>query len=210
MVTAPRGFVWVEIDVVGKAAHGSQPDKGVDAILLCGALQMALLEYGKGLPSHPRLGQAHLHGGRIVGGEEPSSYPAKCTLTVEFRTVPGQTPDSIRKDLEGLLEGVAAKTPGFGYEAPRVTFSRPGSALEDDHPFVQTCGAAAQKVTGSTPSPAGEAFWCDAGLLNDAGVASIVYGPKGEGLHAEVEWVSVESIREVTDVMAEVAQSFCS
>lgn len=210
MVTAHRGFVWVEIDVIGKAGHGSRPDLGVDAILLSGALQVALLDYAKRLPTHPVLGKAHLHGGKIEGGEEPSSYPAKCTLTVEFRTVPPQTPESIQKELESLLEEVAARTPGFEYSAPRVTFSRPGSALADDHDFVQLFGSAIESVTQTSPSPTAEAFWCDAGLLNEAGVPCIVYGPKGQGLHAAEEWVSVTSVQEVTAVMEEAARTFCA
>jgi acetylornithine deacetylase/succinyl-diaminopimelate desuccinylase-like protein len=210
MVTAHRGFVWVELDVIGKAYHGSQPQFGVDAILLSGALQVALLEYGKTLPTHPKLGKAHLHGGRIVGGEEPSSYPAMCTLTVEFRTVPPQTPSSICEDLEKLLADVAARTPGFAYEAPRVTFSRPGSALPDDHPIVETIASAIKDVTEQDVTPGTAAFWCDAGLLNEAGIPSVVYGPSGEGLHAAEEWVSVESIREVTKVLESAARKISS
>lgn len=206
MATAHRGFVWVEIDVVGKAAHGSQPQNGVDAILLSGALQVALMEYDKTLPTHPKLGKAHLHGGRIVGGEEPSSYPAKCTLTVEFRTVPPQTPASIKQDLEALLAEVAERTPGFAYETPRVTFSRPGSALEDDHELVETFAAVVKNVTGQEATPTPIAFWCDAGLLSEVGIPCIVYGPKGEGLHAAEEWVSVESIKAVTEVLETAAR----
>ncbi|KAF3356740.1 hypothetical protein VDGD_08044 [Verticillium dahliae] len=210
MVTAHRGFVWVEIDVLGKAAHGSEPHIGIDAILLAGSLQTALLEYGLTLPTHPLLGKAHLHGGKLVGGEEPSSYPAKCTLTIEFRTVPPQTPSSIMDDLSRLLKEVAAKTPGFQYAAPRMTFSRPGSALEDDHSFVQTVRAVVGNVTGNVPEPDAAGFWCDAGLLNEAGIPSIIYGPKGEGLHAAVEWVDVDSLKEVTRVIENVARTFCS
>ncbi|CRK42754.1 hypothetical protein BN1708_008856, partial [Verticillium longisporum] len=210
MITAHRGFVWVEIDVLGKAAHGSEPHIGIDAILLAGSLQTALLEHGHTLPTHPLLGKAHLHGGKLVGGEEPSSYPAKCTLTIEFRTVPPQTPSLIIDDLNRLLKEVAAKTPDFQYAAPRMTFTRPGSALEDDHGFVQTVKTAVGNVTGNVPAPAAAGFWCDAGLLNEAGIPSIVYGPKGEGLHAAVEWVDVDSLKEVTKVMEDIARTFCS
>ncbi|KAL9948512.1 hypothetical protein D7B24_009202 [Verticillium nonalfalfae] len=209
MVTAHRGFVWVEIDVLGKAAHGSEPHIGIDAILLAGSLQTALLEYGRTLPTHPLLGKAHLHGGKLVGGEEPSSYPAKCTLTIEFRTVPPQTPSSIMDDLNRILGEVAAKTPDFRYAAPRMTFARPGSALEDDHSFVQTVRTVVGNVTGHVPAPAAAGFWCDAGLLNEAGIPSIVYGPKGEGLHAAVEWVDVDSLKEVTKVIEDITRRYC-
>ncbi|KAF9691371.1 hypothetical protein EKO04_010856 [Ascochyta lentis] len=209
IVTSHKGFVWFEIDVVGIAAHGSLPDEGVDAILLAGYLQTALLEYAKTMPSEPRLGQASLHGGRIVGGEEPSSYPDLCTLTVEFRTVPSQTPESITADLENLLSEVASKVPEFKYNKPRITFSRPPSRLTDDNPFLKSFVSSVSKTLGDAPSPVGRGFWCDAGLWNEAGIPSIVYGPKGEGLHAKEEWVSASSIREVTDVLITSIRDFC-
>jgi acetylornithine deacetylase/succinyl-diaminopimelate desuccinylase-like protein len=82
IVISHKGFVSLEVDVVGSAAHGSLPNEGVDAILLAGHFQIALLDYAKTMPSDPRLRQASLPVGLIVGGEEPSSYPALCTLTV--------------------------------------------------------------------------------------------------------------------------------
>lgn len=209
IVTSHKGFVWFEIDVLGVAAHGSLPEEGVDAILLAGYLQTALLDYAKTMPSDPRLGQASLHGGRIVGGEEPSSYPAMCTVTVEFRTVPTQSPESLVIDLDNLLDGIAKKVPQFKYNRPRVSFSRPSSGLEDDDTFVQAFVSSVSKTLGSVPRPAGRAFWCDAGLLNQAGIPSIVYGPKGEGLHAREEWVSALSVREVTSVLETTIRDFC-
>ncbi|KAH7079873.1 diaminopropionate ammonia-lyase [Paraphoma chrysanthemicola] len=209
IVTSHKGFVWFEIDVLGVAAHGSLPEEGVDAILLAGYMQTALLDYAKTMPSDPRLGQASLHGGRIIGGEEPSSYPSMCTLTIEFRTVPAQSPESIAADLEHLLSTVAARVPQFKYNKPRMTFSRPPSGLSDDNSFVQSFVSSVAKTLGSASTPTGKAFWCDAGLLNKAGIPSIVYGPKGEGLHAREEWVSASSIRKVADVLETAIRDFC-
>ncbi|KAH6629708.1 diaminopropionate ammonia-lyase [Boeremia exigua] len=209
IVTSHKGFVWFEIDVLGVAAHGSLPEEGVDAILLAGYLQTALLDYAKTMPSDPRLGQASLHGGRVVGGEEPSSYPAICTLTIEFRTVPTQSPESLAADLDDLLKSIASKIPQFSYNTPRITFSRPPSGLADENEFVQTFISSVSKTLGDAPVPAGRAFWCDAGLLNEAGIPSIVYGPKGEGLHAREEWVSASSIHDVTNVLETIIRDFC-
>ncbi|KAJ4318033.1 hypothetical protein N0V94_004634 [Neodidymelliopsis sp. IMI 364377] len=208
IVTSHKGFVWFEIDVLGVAAHGSLPEEGVDAILLAGHMQTALLEYAKTMPSDPRLGQASLHGGRIIGGDEPSSYPALCTLTVEFRTVPSQSPESVSVDLKNLLKGIAAKVPEFRYNTPRITFSRPPSGLEDEHPFVQSFVSSVSKTLGDAPSPVGRAFWCDAGLLTQAGIPSIVYGPKGKGLHVAEEWVSASSVRDVSKVLETTMRDF--
>lgn len=209
IVTSHKGFVWFEIDVLGVAAHGSLPEEGVDAILLAGYLQTALLDYAKSMPSDPRLGQASLHGGRITGGEEPSSYPDMCTLTVEFRTVPSQSLESLVADLDNMLSNIARKVPQFKYHAPRVTFSRPPSNLADDNVFVKTFVSSVSRTLGSAPALAGRGFWCDAGLLTHAGIPSIIYGPVGKGLHAKEEWVSAESICEVTNVLEAIIVDFC-
>ncbi|TEA04261.1 Diaminopropionate ammonia-lyase [Colletotrichum sidae] len=207
---AHKGFIWVEIDILGVAAHGSEPDKGVDAILHAGAVQTALLEHSRALPVDERLGKASLHGGLIVGGEEPSSYPAKCTLTVEYRTVPLQTSESILADLEGILKRIATGCSDFKYAPPRMTFSRPPFALEDEDAFVQLFVSRTADTLGQAPKPVGLPFWCDAALLHQAGIPTVVYGPKGVGLHGKEEWVSVESVREVFSVMRNVVEGFCS
>ncbi|KAL0938183.1 diaminopropionate ammonia-lyase [Colletotrichum truncatum] len=210
IIYAHKGFIWVEIDVLGVAAHGSMPETGVDAILLAGAVQTALLEYSQTLPSDPRLGKASLHGGLIQGGEEPSSYPDKCTLTVEFRTIPSQTKQAILRDVQDILERIAANTPQFKYAPPRVTFERPSFALEKNDEFLKTFVDHVSGTLGKAPEPIGLSFWCDAALLYQAGIPSVVYGPKGAGLHGKEEWVGVESLREVTAVLSSVIKDFCA
>lgn len=210
IIIAHKGFVWIEIDVIGIAAHGSMPELGVDAILLAGAVQTALLDYSKTLPSDPRLGKASLHGGLIQGGEEPSSYPAHCTLTVEFRTIPSQTPENILADVEDILERIASSNPAFKYATPRIKFSRPSFAMNPDNDFVKTFVSSLSKALGEAPTPIGLAFWCDAALLYEVGIPSVVYGPKGAGLHGKKEWVSIKSLLEVTSVLAGVVKDFCA
>ncbi|GKT52219.1 diaminopropionate ammonia-lyase [Colletotrichum spaethianum] len=153
IIIAHKGFVWVEIEILGVAAHGSMPEQGVDAILLAGAVQTALLEYSKTLPSDPRLGKASLHAGLIQGGEEPSSYPARCTLTVEFRTIPSQTSDSILHDVEAILKRIGSSNPEFTYSPPRVTFSRPSFSLNAEDDFVNTFVAGVSRTLGKAPAP---------------------------------------------------------
>ncbi|KAK1492471.1 diaminopropionate ammonia-lyase [Colletotrichum tamarilloi] len=210
MAIAHKGFIWVEIDILGVAAHGSRPEDGVDAILLAGAVQTALLEYSKSLPSDSRLGKASLHAGLIQGGEEPSSYPERCTLTVEFRTIPAQTTERILEDIESILSSIAKSNPDFKYAAPRKTFSRPPLGQSPDDEFIKTFVSATSKCLGEAQEPVACSFWCDAALLNEVGISSVVYGPKSFGIHGKEEWVSVESIREVASVMETVIQEFCA
>ena len=209
IVPAHKGFLWVEVDILGVAGHGSNPATGVDSILLAGRFLNALEGYQRQLPVDDVLGPASLHCGLIKGGEEPSSYPAKCTITVEFRTVPGQTDDSIVQDMQTLLANIAKETPDFKYAEPRVTISRPTQKIPSDHPIMQKTVDIATKSFGHAPSVEGAPFWCDAALLTRAGTPTIVFGPAGEGLHAKEEWVDVKSIEQVSEVFTGLIQNFC-
>lgn len=209
IIPAHKGFLWVEIDILGVAGHGSNPATGVDSILLAGKFLNSLEGYQRQLPIDDVLGPASLHCGLIKGGEEPSSYPAKCTITVEFRTIPGQTDKSILQDMQVLLSGISKDTPDFEYAEPRIIMSRPTQKVPFDHPLVQKTSQLATKSLGCAPSIQGAAFWCDAAFLTQAGTPTIVFGPSGEGLHAKEEWVDVQSTQQVSEVLVGLAQDFC-
>lgn len=209
IVPAHKGLLWVEVDILGVAGHGSNPATGVDSILLAGRFLNALEGYQRQLPIDDILGPASLHCGLIEGGEEPSSYPAKCTVTVEFRTIPGQTDDSILKDMQTLLSDIAKNTPAFKYAEPRTIISRPTQKVPPDHCLVQKTVEHATKSLGHAPSVESAAIWCDAALLTQAGTPAIVFGPSGEGLHAKEEWVDVESIRQISETLMNLVQDFC-
>lgn len=209
LIVAHKGFVWAEVDILGVAAHGSQPALGVDAILHAGWFLSALEAYQRTLPTDDVLGPASLHCGLIRGGEEPSSYPAKCTVTIEFRTIPCQTEQSILQDMRRLLANIAQDKPEFRYADPRITLSRPTQKLAARHPLVQKTVEIATPILGHCPRVGSLPFWCDAALLSEVGVPAIVFGPAGAGLHAKEEYVDVESVRKIEAVLVELIKEFC-
>src|SRR5262249_6518330 len=144
--TAHKGFVWIDVDILGVAAHGSQPESGIDAIMNAGPFLTALKYYADSLPTDEILGKGSLHCGLIKGGVEPSTYPASCSITVEFRTVAGQTPELIVQDLKAILQDIAKTDAQFKYSRPRVTLSRPVHKLSPTHPFAAAAINAAESV----------------------------------------------------------------
>ncbi|PYH81099.1 hypothetical protein BO82DRAFT_284811 [Aspergillus uvarum CBS 121591] len=206
---AHKGFVWVELEVQGRAAHGSNPAAGVDAIMNMGLLLQALKQYQQQLPVDEVLGQASLHCGVINGGDEVSSYPASCTLTVEFRTVPAQTEEIILNELRDLLTRIKTQDSEFQFSEPRITFSRPCQYLPESHPLVQQVVEISKEVLEEPVPVVSVPFWCDAALLTQAGIPSIVLGPVGEGLHAKEEWVEVNSARQLTEMLEKLRKLPC-
>ena len=131
---AHKGFTWFDVTIEGRAAHGSRPDLGIDAIAKAGRFLDALDELATRLasgPAHPALGPGSVHASTIRGGEERSSYPAECTVAVEWRTVPGQDASTVEAELRSILDGIAAADPAFRYRLTPGLERSPFEAYRD-------------------------------------------------------------------------------
>ena len=200
VAVAHRGFAGFRVETTGVAAHGSRPDLGVDAIAAIGPVLVELAALDARLRErapHPLLGTASLHTSTIEGGQELSSYPARCVLTGERRTLPGETAAEVEQELREALERAATDAELH----PLV--SRDAYELDPDAEI-------ARLVADRAGSPVvGAPFWTDAALLGAAGIPTVLFGPSGDGAHAEVEWVDLPSVERVRDVLVAVATEFC-
>jgi acetylornithine deacetylase len=195
-----RGFAGFEIETRGVAAHGSRPDLGVDAIVRMGPILVALEALDRQLQAgvrHPLLGPGSLHASLIAGGQEFSSYPERCVVTGERRTLPGETVADVERDLEALL------VPGEDSEVRMLT-ARDAFELGPEHELVRVVLAAA-----GTTGVVGLPFWADSALTSAAGIPTLLFGPVGAGAHAAVEWVDVASLDRCREVYVEVATALC-
>jgi acetylornithine deacetylase/succinyl-diaminopimelate desuccinylase family protein len=212
IITAHKGFVWFEIDILGLASHGSQPKLGIDAISKAGYFLVELDKLAIKLNEQSPvsiLGNPSVHSSLITGGEEASSYPAKCTITIEYRLIETETPESIRETIDGILKRLEGEVKDFKYEL-RTGFSRKPFNIERDHPFVELLANHVAKATNSSKAVFSTgAYWTDTALLYEKGIPAVLFGPKGFGLHSKCEWVEIDSIKEVTDALNGVIAEFC-
>ena len=197
---AHKGFVAFEVETVGVAAHGSRPDLGVDAIAAMGpvltgiAALEARLQSGTG---HPLLGTGSVHASVIEGGQEYSSYPARCRLQGERRIVPGETVETTRTELEELTAGTGAIV--------SVPFHRSPFESSADADIVRALHRhLAHEEVG------GVAFWADSALIADAGIPTVVFGPRVGGIHGVDEWVDLASLDRCYQAYVAVARELCS
>lgn len=210
IAVAHKGFEWAQIDTIGRAAHGSRPAEGIDAILHMGRVLLALQELDGRLqdgPSHPRLGTASLHAAIIAGGHELSSYPDRCTLQLERRTLPGEPAGVLADEVTAILSRLAADDAAFVAESASL-FGRPPYELEATHPLPVALGAAARAV-GCRAATIGMSFWTDAAVLGAAGIPSVLFGPTGAGLHSVDEWVDLASVRQCRDALTGLIRDWC-
>lgn len=204
--TAHRGFVWTEVTVTGVAAHGSRPHLGADAVLAAGHHLVAFDHLDRRLRGrpHPFLGPGNLHASLINGGTEESTIPDRCVFTVERRTLPGETLERVEADVADLLERCRPADPRLEVSARTVLY-RPAMETPASTPVVRMLLDAAGP--GTTVAPM--SYWADSAFLSDAGIPTVLYGPEGEGAHADVEWVSLSGTSTVATVLTGLARTFC-
>jgi acetylornithine deacetylase len=207
---AHKGYAWFEVITHGRAAHGSLPAEGRDAIRMMGRVLNLLDALDRKLAAgepHPLLGHGSLHASLIRGGQELSSYPAECRLEIERRTLPGESAAEAEADLRGLLEGLRVRDPEFRATARGLAF-RPPYEIAADADLVQRVSAAIRAVTGPVELT-GMAAWTDTALLSAAGIPGVVFGPRGRGLHGADEYVELDSVVACAEVLHHVIRAFC-
>lgn len=208
---AHKGFVWLEAATAGRAAHGSLPDAGIDAIAKMGRILVGIEELDRRLaagPRHPLLGTGSVHASLIRGGREASSYPAECSLTIERRTVPPETEADAAAEIQGILDGGAHSDPDFR-AIVRVTFARPWLDGSPDQELAELVRRDLEARTGRPAETVGLTYWADASILAAAGIPTVVFGPHGVNHHGAAEWVDLPSVQICREVVAAVATRFC-
>ncbi len=208
---AHKGFIWLEVETQGIAAHGSRPDLGVDAIVKMGKVLVGLEDLDRSLRSHPShrlLASGSLHASLITGGQELSSYPEHCILSIERRTIPGETPASVESQIRTIFDQVAASDPAFKASL-RTTLVRDAFEVAEDEPIVQVVRRQAAALLGHEPAIVGATPWMDSAILSAAGIPTVVFGPGGEGAHAVVEWVDLDQVGRCAEVLVACAGEFC-
>ncbi len=211
LVVAHKGFVWSEIEVTGRSAHGSRPHLGVDAIVKMGAVLRELERLDRSLAGrdHPLLGRASVHASLIEGGAELSSYPATCRLGLERRTLPGETGEQIEREVETLLQRCRAADPAF--EAlHRTLLVREPFEIGREEELVTLVEDATAEVLPVRAKIGGASYWADAAYIAAAGIPTVLFGPGGEGAHAIEEWVSLSDTEAVARTLVGVAARLCA
>lgn len=205
LIVAHKGFVWVEIETTGVAAHGSRWQEGVSAIARMGRI-IAALDHFDGTVlrgrTHALLGPASMHCATVAGGDGWSTYAQHCTLHVERRTLPGESPEAVLSEVRAVIAEA-------GEEAEvRDVLSRAPLECSPDTAIARAVHSAVRDDTGAPPEIAGVGYWMDAAIFADAGADTVDYGPTGTGAHGALEWVDLESVGRCGRVLAAAAARY--
>ena len=205
-----KGFAWIEIETRGRAAHGSRPRDGRDAILRMGRVLNRLERLDRELqsqPPHSIMGPGSLHASVVQGGRELSSYPESCRLEMERRTIGAESGATALEEVTAILADLAREDPEFEATA-RLMFSRPPYELAPEHPLPQLLVDAVESL-GTRTATVGMSFWTDAAVLGAAGIPSVLFGPGGAGLHSRQEYVTTQDVVTCRDALSRLALDWC-
>ena len=208
---AHKGFIWLQVETLGRAAHGSRFDKGIDANLHMGRFlgQLEKLEQElRGRDPHALVGPPSLHAATLRGGTELSMYAAHCRLGIERRTIPGEREAQIVSEIQEIVDRLSAEDPTFSASVKTVLTREPFE-VDAQMDIVRAVDEAALAVLGQVPKKMGDTPWMDSALLAAAGVETVIIGPHGAGAHAVEEWVSLDSVANLASILAESAKRYC-
>jgi acetylornithine deacetylase/succinyl-diaminopimelate desuccinylase-like protein len=207
-----QGFGWIDIMVEGRAAHGSAPEIGVDAIVHMAEVVTRLQKLDReeyAATAHPLNGKTVFHTGTITGGTDYATYPDQCVLGIEIGTQPGETIQNRVAEIEAIFAEVRQLYPTFKGRVD-VKLARNPFTAQGHEELWQIVSSEMEKETGLIPEAVGENAWGDAQLFQDAGIPTLMFGAAGGNLHAPEEWVSISELTSLARIIAGVARRFCA
>lgn len=195
-VTAHKGSLWLRLETHGRAAHGARPELGRNAVLAMARIVTLLeIEYAVALRArpHPLLGPATVNVGVIAGGTQPNIVPDHCEIHVDRRTLPGESPAGVLREIRALLRLHNSRATITSLK----TVPCPPLETDPDLPLVRRfLDALGQR------GPAGADYFCDAAVLGAGGIPSVVFGPGDIAqAHTADEWIALDQLTRATALL---------
>ena len=208
---AHKGFVWLEVETIGRAAHGSRFDDGIDANMRMGRFLAELDQFEQELrrrSGHPLTGPPSLHAAIISGGTGLSAYAVCCRLKIERRTIIGESETQVVSEIQDILNRLTDDDPTF-QGTVKALLTREPSEISPETGIARTLSQVSTEVLGHRPAQIGMPYWMDTALLSAAGIETVTMGPIGAGAHARVEWVDIQSLIDLAEILVHTTVNYC-
>lgn len=203
IVTAHKGDLWLQLETRGKAAHGSRPELGRNAVhAMAQIVHLLETDYAAQLRRrrHPLLRHASVNVGTIAGGRQPNIVPDHCAIRIDRRTIPGESDPAVKREILRFI-----RSRGLSATLLDTKDDEPAPPMETSArlPLVQQL----LKCAGQK-KPVGVDFFTDAGVLAAAGIPGVVFGPGDIAqAHTVDEWVAVSQLERGTALLGKFLKS---
>ena len=205
-----RGFGVYEITTEGKIAHGGLHKIGIDANLKMAMVMSEINKLSQKITAekiHPLCGEASLHLPTIHGGQSLFVYAGKCTIQVERRTIPGEKETVVFNEFSNILNELSDQDKDFKASIKQLIWRKPYE-IQKDATIVKSLK---KSVNQFHPSEfIGHTWWEDSALFGEVGIETVIIGPTGGGIHQQVEWVELESVKTLSAILFQTVKDFCS
>jgi succinyl-diaminopimelate desuccinylase len=194
-----KGALWLKARTRGVTAHGSMPERGVNAVHKAARAVGQLADFDFNVARHPVMGAPTLNVGTIKGGLNVNSVPDQAEIGIDIRTIPGQRHDAIRGTLATYLGSEVEVEPFVDVEG---VWTDPG------HPWMRQVYTAVEKATGVKADVRAATYFTDAAFLTPAlgRPPTVILGPgEPELAHQTDEYCVVERIREAEAIFTYLA-----
>lgn len=202
-VVGHKGALWIEARATGMAAHGSMPEKGINAIYKAADAVKKLQDFDFNVASHPLLGSPTLNVGTITGGININSVPDQALIGIDIRTIPDQSNKKVYEKLTSYL--------GQELEFNRL-IDVGGIATDPQDEWIQEVFEVMESFLKERPVARGVTYFTDASVLTQAfgNPPTIILGPgKPEMAHKTDEFCSISKIEEASEAYLEIARRWC-
>ncbi len=211
VVVEHQGFAWIDVIVHGKAAHGSAPQDGIDAIVHMAEVVRRLDRLDREVfakTSGSANGKTVFHTGTLHAGTDYATYPSRAVLGIEIGTQPGEHLSDRVREIESIFAELADTLPGFSAEVD-VKLDRDPFVGQGYEPLLEALDSAATAEIGTPFHPSGLNAWTDAALMQAAGIPTVLIGSAGGNFHAPDEWASIPELTSLARIVEKAARSFC-
>ncbi len=211
IVVEHQGFGWIDVIVHGKAAHGSAPQDGIDAIVHMAEVVRRLNNRDREVFSKTadlRNGRTVFHTGTLHAGTDYATYPSRAVLGIEIGTQPGEHLSDRVREIEETFAEVARERPDFRGEVV-VQLDREPFVAEGHEELLAALDVSATEVIGRPFEPIGLNAWTDAALMQAAGIPTVLLGSAGGNYHAPDEWASISELVSLTRILSDAIPRFC-
>ena len=210
LVVEHQGFGWIDVITHGVAAHGCEPDTGVDAIVHLAEVITRLHRLDREVfQPHPSTlnGRTVFHTGTVSGGTDYATYPSRAHVGIEIGTQPGESLSDRVAEIEAIFAEIAASERRFSGEVV-VRLEREPFVARGHEALQDVVTEAMRTVLGREPAITGMNGWTDAALLQAAGIPTLLLGSTGGNYHTAGEWASISEIVRLTEILERTARAY--